>query len=293
MKPAPENPLDVGIHYGIPASVYHADPCPTPSLSSGVLRTLISKSIEHAALEHSRIGGEKRESTPAMGLGSIVHALLAGESSDLVLGNYDSFRSKAAQEWRDGVEATGKTPVLERDLEDARPIVDAVATKAALGITNSPFVANGKSEVTAIWKEGDAYCRARYDRLVVEPNGYADIWDWKTTKDIGERAILRSIVDMGYHIQAAFYLRGLTACLPAYVGRTSFIFVFVETSPPYQVRRVTLSPAFFAIANRDVNQGIAKWKHALANNDFSAPVFDTLSIEPPAYLCDDDIITIE
>ncbi len=227
-----------------------------------------------------------------MGLGSIVHSLLAGESSDIVLGNFDSYRSKAAQEWRDSVEASGRTPALDHDMEDARPIVAAVGLKAAVGITNSPFVADGKSEVTAVWKEGDAYCRARYDRLVIDPNGYADIWDWKTTKEIGERAILRSIVDMGYHIQAAFYMRGLSQCLPSHKGRISFIFVFVETAPPYQVRRVTLSPAFLAIANKDVNEGLAKWKHAIANNDFTVASFETLEIEPPAYLCDDDTISI-
>jgi hypothetical protein len=285
-------PLDIGIHYGVSAKDYHADPCLTPSLSSGVLRTILSKSIEHAALEHPKLGGESRESTPAMGLGSIVHALMAGDDSEMVVGMFDSYRSKAAQEWRDGVEASGKTAALERDLDDARPIVRALFEKAALGVTNTPFAEIGRNEVTAIWREGDAYCRARYDRLVVDPSGYADIWDWKTTREIGEREIMRAIVDMGYHIQAAFYMRGLSACLPEYAGRISFVFVFVETSPPYQVRRVTLSPAFLAIANRDVNEGIAKWKHALANNDFAAPAFGTLQIEPPAYLCDDDIINV-
>ena len=286
-------PLSPGFHYGIPAARYHADQlCEQPSLSSGVLRTILEKSIEHGALEHSRIGSSKREPTPAMNLGSVTHALLAGENSDLVLGNFDSYRSKAAQEWRDATESAGKIPVLERDIEDARPIVAAVREKAALGCTNDPFAPHGRSEVTAIWKEGDAFCRARYDRLVIDPNGYADIWDWKTANDISVRAIERSIVSMGYHIQAAFYLRGLTAILPEYRGRTSFMFVFVETSAPYQVRRVTLSPSFMAIGNRKVSEGLATWQRAIATNDFKAPAFETLEIEAPAYLDEDDQISI-
>jgi hypothetical protein len=284
--------LGPGLHDGIPSDVYHADPCPTPSLSSGVLRTIIAKSIEHAALEHSRIGGQKREAKPAMTLGSIVHSLLAGENSDLVLGNFDSFRSKASQEWKQEVEASGKTPVLERDLEDARPVANAIREKAAIGITNDPFVATGRSEVTAIWKEGDVYCRARYDRLVIDPNGYADIWDWKTIADISERSINKAIAHFGYHIQEAFYTRGLTAVLPEYIGRTSFIFAFAEVTPPYQVRRVKLSPSYLAIGRRRVGEGIAAWQHALGTNDFKAPVFDTLEIEAPAYLEDDDEISI-
>jgi len=281
-----------GLYYDVPAAVYHADPCPAPSLSSGVLRTILNQSIEHAALEHSRIGGSKRETTPAMNLGSVVHSLLAGESSDLVLGDFDSYRSAAAREWRTSIEASGKTPVLERDIEDARPIAKAVREKAGVGISNDPFASHGRSEVTTIWREGDAWCRARFDRLVIDPNGYADIWDWKTTSDISDRAIERAIAGMGYHIQAAFYLRGLAAVLPRYAGRLSFIFCFVETAPPYLVRRVTLSPTFQAIGRKKVSEGLALWQRAIATNDFRAPAFETLEVEAPAYLDEDDEITI-
>ena len=284
--------LQPGLHDGIPSAVYHADCAPEPSLSSGVLRTILNKSIEHGALEHAKLGGIGRESTTAMNLGSIVHALLAGENSELEIGNYDSFRSKAAQAWREFTEAQGKIPVLERDLEDARPIVAAIREKAAIGITNDPFAAHGRSEVTAIWKEDGTYCRARYDRLLVDPTGYADIFDWKTTNDISVRGIEKSIVSMGYHIQAAFYLRGLTAILPQYQHRVSFIFVFVEASAPYQVRRVVLSPTFLAIGRKKVSEGLAIWQRAIATNDFKEAPFETLEIEAPAYLEEDDEISV-
>lgn len=291
--PAGFTPLGVGLHENIPSAIYHSDPCETPSLSSGVLRTILNKSIEHGALKHSRIGGMGREATPAMNLGSITHSLLAGDDcSDLVLGNFDSYRSKAAQEWKRDIEASGKTPVLERDIEGARPVAQAVREKAAIGITNNPFVPHGRSEVTAVWKEGDAFCRARYDRLIVDPMGYADIWDWKTTNDISEWAIERSVVNMGYHIQAAFYLRGLMKLLPQYVRRTSFILCFVETEAPHHVRRVTLSPTLMAIGAKKVSEGIAMWQHAVAANDFRAPAFETLEVEAPAYLEEDDEISI-
>jgi len=286
------NTIGVGLHYDIPAATYHADPCPEPSLSSGLARVILARSIEHAAMEHPRIGGIKRESTPAMGLGSIVHGELAGEQSDYVLGNWDNYRSKDAQAWRDGVVATGKTPVLERDVEAARPVVTAIRTKAGAGISNDPFDARGNNEVTAIWKEGEVYCRARYDRLLVDPNGYADLWDWKTTQDISPRAIERTIVKFGYHIQAAFYLRGLVACLPAYRRRVSFNFVFVETEPPYAVRRVVLSPAFLAIGDKACRDAINQWQSAIKRNAWTVTHADTLELEPPAYLEGDDEISI-
>lgn len=278
-----------GFYYDMPSAVYHADPCLFPSLSSGVLRTIVGKSIEHAASEHARIGGIKRESTPAMGLGSVAHGLLAAECSDLVRGEFENYKTAAAQQWKREVEASGKTPVLERDLVEARPIAEAVIVKSAIGITNTPFAEHGRSEVSAVWREGDAWCRARYDRLVIDPNGYADIWDWKTTKDISDRGIEQSIAKMGYHIQAAFYLRGLAALLPKYAGRMSFIFCFVETAPPYHVRRAVLSQSFMRIGQAKVSEGLAAWQQAMATQDFRAPPFETLQVEAPAYIEDDEI----
>jgi hypothetical protein len=280
-----------GLYLRMPAAVYHSDPCPSPSLSSGVLRTLLEKSIEHAALKHPRFGKTKRDATPSMNLGTVTHALLAGDESDLAGGNFDSYRSKDAQNWKRATEESGRVPVLARDLDDARPVVSAVRNKAAVGITNDPFAAHGCSEVSAIWKEDDFYFRARFDRLLVDPTGHADIWDWKTADDVSPRAIERSIIKYGYHIQAAFYLRGLTALLPDYKGRTSFIFVFVETSAPYHVRRVVLSQTLLAIGKKKANEGIAQWIAALASGNFSAPPFETLEIEAPAFLEDDEIAT--
>lgn len=284
--------LGIGLHYDVPAAVYHSDPCELPSLSSSVLRTLLTKSIEHAALEHAKLGGQVGKSTAAMGLGSIVHALLAGESSDLVVGQFDSYKTGEARKWRDSVIAERKTPVLERDLADARPVVAAIREKVALGCSNTPFRDSaGKSEVSAIWQEDGIYCRARYDRLVLDPNGYADIWDWKTTTDVSARAIEKAIIKYGYHIQAAFYLRGLTSVLPQYLGRTSFIFAFVESAPPYAVRRVTLSSAFLAKGMKEVNAGIERWRHAMRTGDFTAHNTETLEVDLPAFMEDDDEIT--
>lgn len=284
------NPLAPGLHYDVPAAVYHADPCERPSLSSGILRTLLSRSIEHAALEHPKLGGTSKTQTASMGFGSHVHALLA-ETDEVVVGSFSSYRTKEAQAWRDSVLALGKAPVLEIELEDARAVVAALRARAALGCTNSPFANHGRNEVTAIWEEDGIACRARFDRLVIDREGYADIWDWKTTKDVSPRAIERAVVSYGYHIQAAFYLRGLNAVLPSHAGRTSFIFVFVETAAPYAVRRVTLSPEYLQAGMREVNRGIAAWKSAIDANEFTAPNTETLELQLPAFLETDDEIS--
>jgi len=100
-------------------------------------------------------------------------------------------------------------------------------------------------------------------------------------------------VKYGYHIQAAFYLRGLETILPQYRGRTSFVFVFFETTAPYAVRRVTLQPSWLLAASVKVNEAINLWAHCIETNSFPITAPDTLKLELPAYLDDsDDEITI-
>jgi hypothetical protein len=102
---------------------------------------------------------------------------------------------------------------------------------------------------------------------------------------------MRSVVKFGYHIQAAFYLRGLAAVLPSYARRLSFTFVFVLTEEPYTVRRVCLSPEFLGIGKLDTQLALASWQHALATNEWPDGSRETLTLEAPAYLFNDDEIT--
>jgi len=282
--------LDVGLHYGVPASVYHADPTPTPSLSSGVARTLLSKSPAHAALEHPRMGNVKRETTAAMSTGTLVHAMLSG-SDEIVVGEFKDFKTKAAQEWREAAEACGKIAVLGAAFDEAEKAANAVRLRAGLGITRQPFTADSRNEVTAIWKDGDAYCRARFDTLDVEEMGDCIAWDWKSTSDITDRGISQSIAKYRYDIQAAFYLRGLDHVLPKYRGRTHFVFVFFETKPPFAVRRVKLSASYLSAAALKVNEAIRMWDHCLKIQQWPLTSPDTFEVELPAYLETDDQIT--
>lgn len=283
---------EVGFHDFMPARVYHADPCPTPSLSSGVARTLIEKTPAHAYAEHVRLGARRLEATPEMTLGSYVHGLLSDQLDEFVIGNFDNYQTKAAREWRDGVEAMGKTPILEKTSDRAVEIMQALRAKAAVGLTSDPFTA-GKPEVTALWQEDGYWFRARYDRLILDEGGFADVWDWKTTGGgVSNRALLRTILDRGYHIQAAHYLRGLRAVAPRFAGRTSFIFAFVETAPPYAVRRVVLSEGFLSLASSALNRAIDTWRHCLSANTWPDESAETLTLEPPAWLEEDDEITV-
>lgn len=79
-------------------AAYHADPCPSPSLSQSIAHTLITQSPRHARLEHPRLGGQQRASTKAMDEGAILHKLLLGAGADFEMVVADDWRTKAAKE---------------------------------------------------------------------------------------------------------------------------------------------------------------------------------------------------
>lgn len=276
--------LTPGLHYGIPAKAYHADCCPEPSLSSGIARLILAESMEHAHLAHPRLGGADKNKTDAMGLGQLVHSLMDDNpEKDWVLGPFDSYKTGEARAWRDRIALSGKTPALDRDLAEARPIADALTAKTILP--------KCKSEVTAIWQEkGDVWCRARYDKLALGTQS-ADFWDWKTSSnDLSDRGIIRSIAKYGYHIQIAFYLRGLMACTGMTLDASNATLVFVATKAPYTVRRVRLTETFLTEGMRKAVEAIDKWDTAMRTCHWSdhreADVFEA---EMPMWMDEVDI----
>jgi hypothetical protein len=275
-------PLGVGLHFDVPAEIYHADPCAEPSLSSSLVREIDERSPLHARMLHPKLGGASSDSTRAMDLGSLIHALLAGEST-FEVGNFDDFKTKAAREWRDGVKAGGKLPILEHTLKSAEPVVASIKEKAGEGITNDPFKF-GVPEVTAIWQDDEAWCRARFDRLVMLPDAaYADIWDWKTTTTVAPDKLLRKIVDDALHIRAAHYIRGLRRLAPQFAGRISFILGFVEVDPPYSFRRVVMSEGFRSIGEMICHRATEQWKTAMKTNVWPDGTGQTFVAEPPTW----------
>lgn len=285
----PTHSLGPGLHYNIPAPVYHADPCARPSLSSGIARTILAKSLAHAKAEHPRLGGsEKKSATESMDTGSIVHALVGGRSSDeLDVRDYPTFRSKAAQEWEAASRAAGKTPVLACDLDPALGIVSALQSKAAVGLTDNPFTA--PREVTAVWHDDGALYRARFDALIAPTDGPWTIWDWKVTGDVSISEVKRKFRRFGYHLQAAHYLAAADALCPKFAGRHSFVFVFIEDTPPYSVRRYCLKPDTLGVAAIDIRRAHKLWAEAMRSGQWpDASRAETTFIDVPNFADDDE-----
>lgn len=107
-------------------------------------------------------------------------------------------------------------------------------------------------------------CRARPDLLGDPKASRFVVLDVKTGEDISFYAFMRSIRRYRYHVQAAFYNRGIKD----HFGRepTDWIFACVQSNPPHNVMLYLMDPADIAIGDQAVTANLsrlAEYKHDL------------------------------
>ncbi len=106
---------------------------------------------------------------------------------------------------------------------------------------------SGEVEQTVIWETSEGIlCKARPD---VMQSATGTIFDLKTTKDAGD--FQRAICNYGYHRQAVHYMRGCNAVSPYLFDK--FVFLAVETKPPYRIQSYDLHEEAIATAEQEVD----------------------------------------
>jgi hypothetical protein len=102
-------------------------------------------------------------------------------------------------------------------------------------------------------------CRPDY---YIEEHGL--VIDVKTTSDISEFGIRKSITNYNYNWSAAWYLRVLNLLgLPA----KKFVFVFVEKSAPHMVKIRELKPETLETAHYDIDVMLSSYREFLATGN--------------------------
>lgn len=257
----------------MPAEVYHADPCSTPSLSQSMARTLLTSSPLHAYRAHPKLGGVSRKATKSMDNGTVIHDLLlnGGTLEGIVVLPYDDYRKKDAQADRDAVIASGRIPVKQADYDELVGAAGYIATRLASMDITFP----GQTEGVLTWDERAdcgtiVRCRARIDHWLAP-----QIDDLKTTQSAHPKAIVRSMIDHGYDIQAAAYLSGIEKKFPELAGRAAFRFLFVETVEPFLVTPVVPSGSMLALGRSKWRRAINLWAKCLNTNTWPGYVEGT------------------
>ena len=253
--------LDAPGIYDVPAPIYHADPCPEPSLSASIATKLCLASAAHAAYAHPRLHpGAIEEESEAFDVGTAAHAILLEGVRNLVVVDAPDWRTKAARETRDQARAAGQVPLLKHKWQDVERMVAAARQQLDHHADGRAMFTHGQPEQTLVWiedSEGDpVWCRARLDWL--RPGA---IDDFKTTgATANPETWTRTMFSYGFDIQAAWYLRGLRAITG--IDDAIFRFAVQETYPPYQLAVVGLGPDALLLAEKKCRYALEVWREA-------------------------------
>lgn len=198
--------------------------------------------------------GYKKPKTDSMVLGSLVHTLVIEPENferDYYLMETFNLRTQAGKLAKERAiqESNGKIIVQEEFYIKAKEIAQTLL-KSDL----SNLFKNGAGEHSFFGEIDGIPCKCRPDYFL-EMNNQKIIIDLKTTKFGGASPdnFIKSIASFGYYIQAAFYLELLKA--------DEFIFVAIETEPPYMMGIYELDNISLEFGLNEVKRGLEIYKN--------------------------------
>jgi hypothetical protein len=215
----------------MPNDAYHA----TTDISSSNIKTALKSMGKYKA----QLDGESVfKTTPAMELGTLVHALVLEPHTFK-----DQFAVSEKFDGRTKIGKAAKAAFMEAN--EGKIIVDVAQMEVAMAMARSVM---DHPEVKAILNvdgitfEHSGFCVDSGSGLRVKyrPDIRTDhfIADLKTCADASKEEFARSISKFGYHTSSAHYLK----CDHELFGTThgQFIFICVENTFPYEVAVYTL-----------------------------------------------------
>lgn len=251
--------------YDLPADEYHADPCKRPSLSSGVLSTIIDRTLADARQKHPRLNPDlEPEDSTKYDLGSVAHELLLGRGSGIVVIDADDWRTKVAKEQRDEAIAAGKQPCLAKVYDNASAMTEAARAYLAEDPENRDAFTNGYPEQVAACQlptsSGPIWCRAMMDwRMADAPR----IYDYKTfAPGPDPDGFVKYLFREGRDVQDPFYSAILAEIEGIDWQQVEFRYVVQDPNPPYVLSVVQLDEQARAFSRARMDWGMERWAAA-------------------------------
>lgn len=231
--------------YDLTHKQYHDDPVPGGSLSSTGARKLTPPDGCPARFDYWRRHGEPKRKRE-LDLGQVAHSELLGIGPEVDVLDFDSYRTKAAQEKRDAAYEAGRVPILAEEMDTVQDMMLVLLEHPQAGKLFD--VRNGTPEQSAFFTDPvfDITRRYRFDILshLRHPDtGQLIIPDYKTTSlPAHPDRLIRSIVEHGYHQQGAWASDALKGVGLVRAGDPEPLvtLVFQETKPPYIVSVIEL-----------------------------------------------------
>ncbi|MGH9056750.1 MAG: PD-(D/E)XK nuclease-like domain-containing protein [Acidimicrobiales bacterium] len=248
-----------GLYPGIDEAVYHRDPVAHEwgSLSVTAAALLVPP---RAAAKFDYARQHRKLPTASMKLGTVTHGLVLGTGADIAVLDFDDRRTKAYKTAEEAVLGLGLLPVLRKDYLEAKAIADAILSHPTAGAL---LAAATDRETSMFWVDSEfgIWQRGRMDALAMSyamPTGV----DLKSSKDASPEGFAKSVADYGYHRQDVHYRQGLAACLGCDWRDIDFVFVVVETEPPYLVATYRISDGTEPHTPDDIGLGLEQMRAA-------------------------------
>lgn len=228
-----------------------------------------------AKLRHRIENEGDRKVTKAMHHGSFLHQIVLGGRNYHTIDAKD-YRTKAAQQERDGAIERGQTPVLKFELDRLELVAASV-----------------RSEISACGVDLDK-CDKEIERFWTSPEGikckgtpdarfYGNVvvtLDPKFGETANPNDLDRKVFDMGYDIQAAAYEEEYRCN----GGNRPYrhLLVSTETEEPFCCTVNPLSEVYMTIGRRRWAQAKAVWKRCLGTREW--PEYESRELVPPDYV---------
>lgn len=279
--------LEAGIHLDVPAADYFADPCAEPSLTQSIAKVLIERSPLHAWHAHPKLNPDyQHDEDRKFDVGNIAHSMMIGRGKDIVVLDYDDWRTKDAKKMREDAARIGKLAVLGKHYKRAGQMVDAAREQLLLrGLCR--FFSVGNGEVVNVWMEDEGdqehpiWLRQMSDWLSPD---LCEWVDFKTTDfSVAPHGIDRMMFNAGWSIQAAMAERGLDVLDPLNAGRRKFYFVVQEAEYPFQLTVVQLTRGPMTMGAKQLDHAVNLWRQCMRTNRFPGYPLDIVTPEWPGW----------
>lgn len=269
--------------YLMPPATYHSDPWETPSLSHGIIRTILERTMRAAKQEHPRTSDdyEPSLSTEAMDDGTVMHWLLLEAGAPPVIVDADDWRKKEPRILKTEAQRAGRVAILRYRFEEFQKCAKAVLGQMREDRDCDDFFGPGDSEVAMFWYRGPVPCRAMIDRRPRRAG--APIYNLKATGIIGGARpekydrTMRTRNATG----AVHYLEGATSLALANNEKPPCEerYIVFETKKPYDMSVMAPGPALLEVAQQDVIEATKKWYMALYTGEWPGYARGTQYIE--------------
>lgn len=231
------------------------------NLSPSIAQKLLNEGPLSAWANHRRLGNLAGPPSDTQLRGRIYHAAILDDTSDLVIVEADSFRTKDARDLRDKALAEGKTPVIASKWEAAKKAGWHIREELAAREVHI----DGKVEHRMKWTE------IAEDGQEVWCSGVLDHWSEDIIDDIKTmdgfpttHTVTRAIATSHALLQDAAYKSAVSQYMGVDRDQIAMRYAFVQIDEPYAVEVVELSGEFQEISYIRWRRAIEEWHRRIS-----------------------------